>query len=87
MRATFPAYLIRLHFIAKILVATDNEASHYATSWIFGYPFTGLDKTLEVQEFEASTISKQSAHKGSKVVSPTHRPPLSPGHISGSHFC
>jgi hypothetical protein len=32
-------------------------------------------------------ISRQSAHKRGKVVSPTHRPPLSPGNIPGTHFC
>jgi hypothetical protein len=29
----------------------------------------------------------QSAHEGGKVVSPTHRPPLPPGNIPGTHFC
>jgi len=83
MRATFPAYL---HFIVKILFATDNEASHYTTSWLFTHPSTGLDKPLEVQEFEVSRISKQPAH-GDKVVSPTHRPHLSPRHIPPIQFC
>jgi len=32
-------------------------------------------------------ISRQSAQKGGKVVSPTHRPPLPPGNIPGTHFC
>ena len=32
-------------------------------------------------------ISRQSSHKGGKVVSPTHRPHLPPGNISGTHFC
>jgi len=31
-------------------------------------------------------ISRQSAHEGGKV-SPTHRPPLPPGNIPGTHFC
>jgi hypothetical protein len=31
-------------------------------------------------------ISRQSAHEGGKVVSHTHRPPLPPGNISGTHF-
>jgi len=30
---------------------------------------------------------KTMAHEGSKVVSPTHRPPLPLGNISGTHFC
>ena len=34
-----------------------------------------------------SQISRQSAHEGGKVVSPTHRPPLLPGNMPGTHFC
>jgi hypothetical protein len=34
-----------------------------------------------------SQILKQSAQEGGKVVSLTHRPPLSPGNIPGTHFC
>jgi len=34
-----------------------------------------------------SKISRPSAHEGGKVVSPTHRPPLPPGNIPGTHFC
>jgi hypothetical protein len=30
--------------------------------------------------------SRQSAHEDGKVVSPTHRPPLPPGDIPGTHF-
>jgi hypothetical protein len=33
-----------------------------------------------------SHISRQSAHEGGKVVSPTYRPPLPPGIIPGTHF-
>jgi len=32
-------------------------------------------------------ISRHLAHEGGKVVSLTHRPPLPPGNISGTHFC
>jgi len=32
-----------------------------------------------------SQISKQSANEGGKVVSPTHRLPLPPGNITGTH--
>jgi hypothetical protein len=32
-------------------------------------------------------IWRQSAHKCGKVTSYTHRPPLPPGNIPGSHFC
>jgi len=34
-----------------------------------------------------SQISRQSTNEGGKVVSPTHRPPLPPGNIPGTHFC
>jgi hypothetical protein len=34
-----------------------------------------------------SRISRQSAHKGRKVGSPTHRPSLPPRRIPGTHFC
>ena len=32
-------------------------------------------------------ISRQSAHEGGKIVSCTHRPPLPPRNIPGTHFC
>jgi hypothetical protein len=32
-------------------------------------------------------ISRHSAHEGGKFVSPTHRPPLPPENIPGTHFC
>jgi hypothetical protein len=34
-----------------------------------------------------SLILRQSAHEDGNVVSPTHRPPLPPGNIPGTHFC
>ena len=46
----------------------------------------GLDRPLGLQEVEALRISKQSADEGSKVVTPTHWPPLSPGNVYGIHF-
>jgi hypothetical protein len=35
-------------------------------------------RPLGPQKYEAPRISRQSAHKGGKVVSPTHRPSLPP---------
>jgi hypothetical protein len=32
-------------------------------------------------------MSRQSAHEGRKVVSPTHRTCLPPGKIPGTHLC
>jgi hypothetical protein len=34
-----------------------------------------------------SQISRQSAHIGGKIISPTHQPHLPPGYIPGTHFC
>jgi len=44
-------------------------------------------EVLRVAGGLGSQISRQSAHKGGKVVSSTHRPPLNAGNISGIHFC
>jgi len=41
----------------------------------------------EFQELEAPHFSRKSAHEVGKVVSLTHRPPLPPRNISGTHFC
>jgi hypothetical protein len=35
----------------------------------------------------SSQILRQSAHEGGKIVSLTHRQPLLPGNIPGTHFC
>jgi hypothetical protein len=44
-------------------------------------------EALRVSGCRGSRISRQSAHGGGKVVSQTHRPPLRPGNIPGTHFC
>jgi len=44
----------------------------------------------QAPKFPASCVSqilRQSEYKGVKVVSPTHRPSLTPGNILGTHFC
>jgi hypothetical protein len=46
-----------------------------------------VDRPLIVLEVQVPRISRQSVHEGSKVVSSTHRPPLPPGRIPGTHFC
>jgi hypothetical protein len=51
------------------------------------YPIIGQDRLLGLQEVGAPRISRQLAHEGGKVVSPTHRPSLSSGAIPDANFC
>jgi hypothetical protein len=44
-------------------------------------------EALRVPGGLGSQISRQSEHKGGKFVSPSHRPPLPPVNIPGTHFC
>jgi hypothetical protein len=41
-------------------------------------PITGLSRPSGLQDVEVPRMSRQSAHEGGNVVSPTHRPPLLP---------
>ena len=43
-------------------------------------------EALRVPGGRVSQISRHLAHEGGKVVIPTHRPPLTPGDILGTHF-
>jgi len=43
--------------------------------------------TLKVPGRWGYQISRQSALECDRVFSPTHRPPLPPGNIPGTHFC
>jgi hypothetical protein len=45
-------------------------------------PTTVLDRSLGLHKVEVPKISRQSAHEGCKVVSPTHRQPFPPRGIS-----
>ena len=44
-------------------------------------------KAIPLLSWTGPEGSRQSAHEGGQVVSPTHRPPLPPGNIPGTRFC
>jgi len=61
-------------------------------------PLTGMsikDKSVPLQAWSDPEGSRKlrfsgfmtTAEEGGKVVSLTHRPPLSPGNAPGTHFC
>jgi len=45
-----------------------------------------LDRPLGLQEPETPWISRQSVHVAGQVVSPMHRPPITPEDNPGTHF-
>jgi len=45
------------------------------------------EQFLSIPAGSDSHISRQSAHKGSKVINPTHRPLLPRRNIPGTHLC
>jgi hypothetical protein len=72
----------------------------FCKMWYFSFARTFLEENVEIKQSHyrpgqavrvpggwSSQISRQSAHEGGNVVSPTYRPPLPPGNIPCTHLC
>ena len=59
---------VQLHFARHPFPFRANKKSKLNSA---------LDRSWRLQKVDAARISRESAHKGGKVVSPKHRPPLS----------
>ena len=84
-------FLHQVKVTVPSLLAPPYAADHWSLSGptsrnCKSNPITGLDWPWGFQEAEASRMSRQSAHEGGKVVSPTHRPPLPPREYSWYSF-
>jgi hypothetical protein len=70
-----------------VQICTCDDVSNWPIIGMYSCLITGLDSPLGLQEVEVPRISRQSEHECDKVVRSTHRLPLPPGDIPGTHFC
>ena len=59
----------------------------YVIQWKVQQSLYSPGQALRAPRVWGIQISRQSAHEGSKVVSPRQRQPLPPRNIPGTHFC
>jgi TM2 domain-containing membrane protein YozV len=69
------------------LVKYTDYGSSYYTAWKVKQSHARPWQAQRVPGGGGSQILRQSAHEGGTVFSPTHRSPLPPGNIPGTHFC
>jgi hypothetical protein len=66
----------RSFYTAAIVLISKPEVVHSVK--LKSCPTTGLDRHLGFRKVQDPRLSRQPAHEGDKVVSPTHRPHLPP---------
>jgi len=73
----------------------SSETSAIRTQEVILFTGVGKGKAVPLQAWSGPEGSRKlrfpdfmtTAQDGGKVVSLTHRPPLPPGNVSGTHFC
>ena len=76
----------KIQLVFYMVTVSMNKRHFYLRIYLIKQSHYRLGEVLWVPGGWGSQISRQSAHEGGKVVSPTHRPPLPTGSIPGTHF-
>jgi len=84
-------YCVVVHAICVLVYLTTHSTAWTKYFWVKKkVKQSHYNRPVQAQRVPGRwgfQISRQSAHEGGKVVSPTHRPPLPPRNIPGTHFC